>query len=192
MTILILGLVLFLGIHSTRLFADEARSRFIAARGAGAWKGLYALVSAVGLAAIIWGFAAARSQPLVLWPRLPGMAHLAALLTLLAFMLLVAAYVPGNLLKARLHHPMVLSVKLWAAAHLLANNTLADVLLFGGFLAWAILNFRAARQRDRAAGTVYPPGRFWPTLITLVLGALAWVGFALVLHAAWLGVRPLG
>ncbi|ALT78584.1 NnrU family protein [Paucibacter sp. KCTC 42545] len=192
MTILILGLVLFLGIHSTRIFAEDARSRFIAARGAGAWKGLYALVSAVGLAAIIWGFAAARSQPLVLWPRLPGMAHLAALLTLFAFMLMVAAYVPGNLLKARLHHPMVLSVKLWAAAHLLANNTLADVLLFGGFLVWAILCFRAARQRDRVAGTVYPPGRFWPTLITLVLGALAWAGFALVVHAAWLGVRPLG
>ena len=192
MDLLILGLVLFLGIHSVRIVADGARTRFIAARGANAWKGLYSLVSAVGLAAIIWGYGVARTQPVVLWSPLPGMAHLAAVLTLLAFILMVAVYVPGNAIKARLHHPMVLSVKVWALAHLLANNTLADLLLFGGFLSWAVLSLRAARQRDRSNAVSYPPGRLAPTLITAAIGAAAWVAFALWLHALLIGVRPLG
>jgi len=191
MIILILGLMLFLGIHSMRFVADDARTRFIATRGAGRWKGLYSMVSALGLAAIIWGFAVARAQPVVLWTPLPGTRHLAALLTVLAFILLAAAYVPGNSLKARLHHPMVLAVKAWALAHLLANNTLADLLLFGSFLLWAVLSYRSARQRDRAAGTVYAPGRLPATVITVVVGTAAWCLFALWVHAAWLGVRPL-
>lgn len=192
MSILIFGLVLFLGIHSVRIFADDARSRFIAKRGTGAWKGVYSLVSALGLAAIVWGYAAARAEPVVLWAPIPGMRHLAALLVLLAFILMAAAYVPGNGLKARLHHPMVLSVKLWALAHLLANHTLASLLMFGGFLVWSVLSFRAARQRDRTAGTVYAQGRALPTVVTVLAGAAAWYAFAFWVHGAWLGVRPLG
>jgi uncharacterized membrane protein len=192
MTILIVGLVLFLGIHSVRIVADDRRTQFIAKRGAGAWKGLYSLVSALGLAAIIWGYAAARGQPVTLWSPLPGMKHLAALLTLLAFILLAAAYVPGNALKSRLHHPMVLAVMVWALAHLLANNTLADLLLFGGFLVWATLSFSAARRRDRMTGTSYPLGRPAATAITVLVGVIVWGVVALWLHAAWLGVRPLG
>jgi len=187
-----LGLVLFLGIHSVRIVADDMRSRFIANRGAGGWKGIYSIVSALGLAAIIWGYAAARAEPVVLWAPIPGMRHLAALLTFIAFIVLVAAYVPGNGFKARLHHPMALAVKVWALAHLLANNTLADLLLFGSFLLWAVLSFRAARQRDRIAGTVYAAGRLPATLITVAVGVVAWCVFAFWLHAAWLGVRPLG
>lgn len=192
MSILIFGLVLFLGIHSVRIFADDARSRFIAKRGAGAWKGVYSLVSGVGLAAVIWGYSMARAQPVVLWAPIPGMRHLAALLVLLAFILMAAAYVPGNALKARLHHPMVLSVKLWALAHLLANHTLASLLMFGGFVLWSVLSFRAARQRDRTAGTAYAPGRTLPTVVTVLAGAAAWFAFAFWVHGAWLGVRPLG
>ena len=192
MTILIVGLVLFLGIHSARIVADHSRSNFIAKRGAGSWKGLYSVVSALGLVAIIWGYSAARQQPTMLWAPLPGMKHVAALLTLLAFILLAAAYVPGNALKARLHHPMVLAVKLWALGHLLANNTLADLLLFGGFFVWAVFSFRAARQRDQTSGTSYPSGRAAPTVITAMVGLIAWAVFALWLHAAWIGVRPFG
>ncbi len=192
MTFLMLGLILFLGIHSVRIVADDTRSRFIANRGAGGWKGIYSIVSALGLAAIIWGYAAARAEPVVLWAPIPGMRHLAALLTFIAFIVLVAAYVPGNGFKARLHHPMALAVKVWALAHLLANNTLADLLLFGSFLLWAVLSFRAARQRDRIAGTVYAAGRLPATLITVAVGVVAWCVFAFWLHAAWLGVRPLG
>ena len=97
---------------------------------------------------------------------------------------------PRNSVKARLHHPMVLAIKAWALAHLLANQTLADALLFGGFLVWAVLSYRAARQRDRAAGTRYSAGQLSATLATVAVGAAAWVGFAMWAHAAWIGVRP--
>jgi uncharacterized membrane protein len=190
MTLLILGLLLFLGVHSVRVFADGWRTRFIAERGVGAWKGLYAVLSVVGIALIAWGYGAARQQPVLLWTSPLWTRHLAALLTAPAFVLLVAAYVPGNAIKARLHHPMVLGVKLWAAGHLLANGMLADLLLFGGFLLWAVLSFRAARARDRAAGTVYPPGRWVPTLVAVVVGLVAYVLFAFWGHVALIGVRP--
>ena len=149
MSWLILGLLLFLGLHSVRVFAEPWRLTVRARLGENTWKGLYSLLSLLGLVLVVWGYGLARAQPVVLWTVPAWTRHLAAPLTLLAFVLLVAAYVPGNALKARLHHPMVLGVKLWALAHLLANNTLADLLLFGGFLLWSVLSFRAARARDR-------------------------------------------
>lgn len=190
MSILILGLVLFLGVHSVRIFADGWRSAQIAQRGANTWKGLYALVSAVGLGLIIWGYGLARAQPVVLWTPMPWTRHLAALLTLPAFVLLVAAYVPHNGIRYRLHHPMVLGVKLWAFAHLLANHTLADALLFGGFLLWAALDFRAARQRDRVGHVSYAAGTTGGTVLTLLIGLVAWAVFAFWAHTWLIGVRP--
>ena len=192
MTLLILGLVLFLGVHSTRIVAEGWRRRFIAQRGEMAWKGLYAVLSIAGFALIVWGYGQARLQPVVLWGSPTWTRHLAALLTVPALILLVAAYVPGNAIKARLKHPMVLGVKVWAFAHLLANNTLADLLLFGGFLVWAVFSFRAARGRDRAQGIVYAPGRALPTVIAVVGGLAAWAFFAFWAHSAWIGVKPFG
>ena len=192
MTLLILGLIVFLGVHSTRIVADGWRSAMVARLGANGWKGLYSIVSIVGFVLIVVGYGQARQSPVALWTVPTGMKHLASLLTLAAFVLIVAAYVPRNGLKARLHHPMVLGVKAWALAHLLANHTLADLLLFGGFLAWAVFSYRAARARDRAAGTVYPAGTLAGTLVVLVVGALAWAGFAFWAHGAWIGVRPFG
>ncbi|WP_298209462.1 NnrU family protein [Acidovorax sp.] len=192
MWFLILGLVLFLGVHSVRIVADDWRTQTRARVGEGPWKGLYSLVSGVGLGLIIWGYGLARQQPVVLWVPPIGMRHAASLLTLVAFILLAAAYVPRNALKARLHHPMVLSVKVWALAHLLSNGNLADVLLFGGFLVWAVLSFRAARQRDRAQNVVYSPGTAAGTAITAVVGAAAWAGFAFWGHAWLIGVAPMG
>jgi uncharacterized membrane protein len=192
MTLLVLGLIVFLGVHSTRIFAEPWRLGVIARLGANGWKGLYSLASIAGFAMIVWGYGQARLDPVALWTPMVWTRHLAALLTVPAFVLLFAAYVPGNAIKAKLHHPMVLAVKVWALAHLLANHTLADLLLFGGFLAWAALSFRAARQRDRAAGTVYPPGRLGPTLATVVVGLAAWAGFAFWAHRAWIGVAPFG
>lgn len=190
MTLLILGLVLFLGVHSTRIVAEGWRTRFVAQRGEMAWKGIYALLSIAGFVLILWGYGQARLQPVMLWGSPTWTRHLAALLTVPAFIFLVAAYVPGNAIKAMLKHPMVLGVKVWALAHLLANNTLADALLFGGFLVWAVFSYRAARGRDRANGTVYAPGRALPTVITVVVGLAAWAFFAFWAHAAWFGVRP--
>jgi uncharacterized membrane protein len=193
MVTLVLGLVLFLGAHSTRVFAEGWRTAMVARLGEKAWKGVYAVVSIVGFGLILWGFSQARQEPVVLWPHPPvWVRHVAAPLVLVAFVLVVAAYVPGNQLKAWVHHPMVLGVKLWAFAHLLANNTLADAVLFGAFLVWAVLDFAAARRRDRREGTVYPAGRVSRTVVTVVVGMLAWAGFAFWLHARWLGVAPLG
>jgi uncharacterized membrane protein len=188
----VVGLVLFLGMHSSRVFAEPARGRFIAQRGEMAWKGVYSVVSLFGLVLIVVGYGAAREAPVLLWSPPTAMRHIAALLTLIAFVLLAAAYVPRNALKARLHHPMVLGVKIWAFAHLVANQFLHDVLLFGGFLVWAVLSFRAARQRDRAAGTVYPAGTMAGTLATVVVGVIAWAVFAFWAHGALFGVRPFG
>ena len=120
--------------------ADPSPLATEALRGEGAWKGIYTVVSLIGFALIVWGFGQARLQPVVLWQPLPaGVRHLASLLTLVAFVLLAAAYVPRNGIKARVHHPMILGVKTWALAHLLANHTLADLLLFGSFLVWALI-----------------------------------------------------
>ena len=192
MLTLVIGLLLFLGAHSVRIFAEGWRSRTIARLGAGTWKGLYSVVSLIGFGLIVWGFGLARQQPVVLWQPPVAMKHLNSLFTLLAFVLLAAAYVPRNQIKARLHHPMVLGVKLWAFGHLLATGTLADAVLFGAFLLWAVLDFRAARQRDRALGTVYPPGTLGGTLVAVVVGVAAWAAFAFWLHAAWIGIAPLG
>ena len=192
MTLLILGLLLFLGVHSVRVFAEGWRVGVRARLGEGAYKGMYTLAALAGLALIVWGYGLARQQPVLLWSPPVWTRHLAALLTVPAFILLVAAYVPGNSIKAKVHHPMILGVKVWALAHLLANGMLADVLLFGGFLVWAVLCFRAARQRDRAGLVSYPPGRLGPTLVATSVGLAAWAGFAFWAHAALIGVRPFG
>ena len=192
MTALILGLLLFLGLHSVRIVAEGWRGRTIARVGEGPWKGVYTLLSVAGLALIVWGFGQARADPTVLWAPPVWTRHLAALLMLVSLVLLAAAYVPGNQLKARLHHPMVLGVKVWALAHLLANNTLADLLLFGGFLTWAVLNFRAARQRDRTTGAVYAAGTPGATGVAVAAGVAAWAVLAFWAHGWLFGVRPFG
>jgi uncharacterized membrane protein len=192
MGILIIGLAVFLGIHSVRIVAEEWRAAQIARVGANAWRLGYSLLSVLGFALVIWGFGLARQAPVLLWQPPVGMRHVAGLLTLVAFVFVAAAYVPRNHLKARFHHPMVLGVKAWAAAHLLANGTVADVLLFGSFMAWAVLAYIAARRRDRRAGTTYAPGTAAGTSVAVVAGAVAWAVFAFWLHGALIGVKPFG
>ena len=116
--------------------------------------------------------------------------HLAALLTLLAFVLLAAAEVPGNHIKARLHHPMLLGTKVWALAHLLANGTLADIILFGSFLVWAVLLFKTARRRAIPMGFAGDGPTKVGTLMTVVVGVLAWLVFAAWLHVHLIGISP--
>lgn len=190
MAILILGLVIFLGTHSVRIFADDWRTAQRMRYGENAWKAIYSLVSIIGFVLIVWGFGMARHEPMVLWASPIAMRHIAALLTAIAFVLISAAYVPRNGIKAGLHHPMLLGVKLWAFAHLLANGSLADVILFGSFLIWAAFCFRAARQRDKAAMTVYPAGTATGTLTAVVVGLVVWALFAFWLHSLLIGVRP--
>ena len=192
MSILIAGLIIFLSLHSVRIVADGWRTEKLAQWGEGAWKGLFSVVSIVGFALIVWGYGLARQQPVVLWVPPVATKHIAATLMLLAMILLVAAYVPGNAIKAKLHHPMILGVKTWAVAHLLANGNGADVVLFGSFLAWAVADFIAARKRDRVVGTVYPAGKAVPTLITVVIGLVVYGGFVAYLHRLLIGVPVFG
>lgn len=192
MVYLIFGLVLFLGTHSLRIVADDWRTQTIARVGVVPFKGVYSLLSIAGFALIVWGFSVARETPVVLWMPPRGIRHATALLTLVAFVLLAAAYVPDNAIKARFHHPMVLAVKVWALAHLMVNANVAHVVLFGSFLVWGVLCFIAARRRDRAQNTIYPAGSIKGTVTTLVLGGAAWALFAFWLHGLLMGIRPLG
>jgi uncharacterized membrane protein len=192
MKLLIAGLIVFLGVHSVRMVAEDWRHHMRTRLGKGLWKGLYSLLALAGLALIAWGFDLAREQPVLLWSPPRGLKHGAALLTLLAFVLLAAAYVPGNAIKARLHHPMVLGVKTWALGHLLTTGMLAQLLLFGSFLVWGVFNYSSSRRRDRRDGVQYPPGRLPATLVTLVLGVAAWAVFAFGLHGLLIGIKPFG
>ncbi|MFM2323838.1 MAG: hypothetical protein RL244_717 [Pseudomonadota bacterium] len=192
MTVLILGLILFLGPHSVRIVAEPWRTQMLQRLGEKPWKGLYSLVSLIGFALIIWGYGLARYDPVVLWQPPVAMRHIASLLTLASFILLTAAYVPGNSIKARLRHPMILGVKLWAFAHLLANGMAADLVLFGAFLLWAVLDYRAARERDREQSISYGQGKLVPGIVAVVIGTLLWAAFAFWLHRWWIGVAPFG
>jgi len=192
MTLLIAGLIVFLGVHSVRIFADDWRTARVAAMGPLAWKAVHSVISIAGFALIVYGYGLAREAPVDLWNPPLFTRHLASLLTLPVFVLIAAAYVPGTHIRAALKHPMILGVKAWALAHLLANGRLADVVLFGAFLAWAILDFRAARLRDRKLGTTCPAKGALRDIVVVVIGLAAWAVFALMLHGPLIGVRPFG
>ena len=203
MALLILGLVLFLGAHSTRIFAENWRQAVLERLGEKAYKGAYALVSLVGFGLLIVGFDQVRWDSPALWTPPVWVKHVAALLMLLSLVLLACAHAPRNAIKAKLHHPMVLSVKVWALAHLLANPRVADLVLFGAFLLWSVLNFRAARQRDRlAAAAAQETGEAGTLVVPEVSMAATWraVGIGVVVWSillshghVWLfGVSPLG
>jgi len=192
MFLLITGLILFLGAHSSRIFFENLRSDFIAKRGDTTWKALYSVISITGFVLIIFGYSQARQNTIHLWFPPSWLAPLTILLTLLAFILLAAAYVPGNRLRTAVGHPMVLGVKVWAVAHLLVNGELASIILFGSFLTWAVASFISCRRRDRRKGAM-PVEKvgIGSTVLAVVVGLIAWVIFALWLHVRWIGVNPI-
>ncbi len=188
MSLLILGLVLFLGIHSISIVATGWRDAQAARLGENAWKGIYTLLSLAGFALIVIGYGQARQEPVVLYVPPVALRHVAALLMLPVFVLLVAAYMPGRIQSAA-KHPMLVATKLWATAHLLANGTLADVLLFGGFLAWAVADRISMKRRTQRPLPGAPAGRF-NDAIALVLGLALYVGFVAFGHRWLIGVSP--
>lgn len=190
MPLLILGLVLFLGMHSVHMLAPGFRDRVVARIGLRPWKGLYSLVSIAGFVLIVIGFGMARMDSHLLYAPPPWLKHLNALFTLIAFVLVAAAYVPRNHLKAKIGHPMLAGVKLWALGHLLAIGFERDVVLFGAFLVWAVADFAVSRGRDRAAGIVYPAGTAVGDVLAVVIGVAAWAIFAFLLHLRLIGVSP--
>lgn len=192
MTWLILGLVIFLGVHSVSIVAPAARDRWLAQMGEGGWKGLYSLLSFVGLALIVWGYGQARFDPVHLYTPPTGLRHLSALLMLPVFPLLLAPYLPGRI-KTLTRHPMLVATKLWAVAHLLANGTLADVLLFGGFLVWAVADRISVKRRERAGQARVVPGLPASGLndaIVVIAGLALYLVFVFWAHAWLFGVRP--
>ena len=189
---LILGLVLFLGIHSTKIVAWDFRQRFIAARGENAWKGIYTVVSLIGFVLIIWGYGLARYEGPILYTPPLWLGHVTALFMLLSFISLVAAYTPAGRIKGAVKHPMLLAVKLWAFGHLLTNGELASVLLFGSFLVWAIADRISVRRRE-AAGLAEPPqsGPLRNDAIPVIVGLIVYVAFVWRVHEWLFGVPPI-
>ena len=191
MLLFVVGLVLFLGIHSVGIIAPAWRGRQIARHGEPAWKGVYSLVSLLGFVLLIYGFGIARQSPVVLWTPPTALRHVALLLTLPVFPLLFAAYLPGRI-KSIAKHPMLLAVKIWATAHLLANGTLVDVLLFGAFLAWAVLGRIAAKRRAVSHAVPGAPASAANDAIALGAGLVAYGVFLVWGHRWLIGVSPLG
>jgi uncharacterized membrane protein len=197
MSTLLSGLLVFLMIHSIKMLAPQLRSQMIHAMGLGAYKTVYSLVSLLGLWLMARGFQEARQLDAMWWTPPVWTRHLAVALMWPALVMLVSAYVPGSGIKARLRHPMVLSVKVWALAHLIANGHQAHVILFGAILVWAVLNYRAARMEDRSrmVGLMRSGAHVLNlgTLVSLVIGSALWFWLAMGGgHLALLGVSPLG
>ena len=186
---LILGLILFLAMHSISIINEPWRDRQVARMGEGPWKILYSLVSLVGFGLIVWGYGLSRYDPVPLYLPPAWLRHIALLLMVPVFPLLLAAYLPGRI-QAKLKHPMLAAVKLWAFAHLLANGMLADVLLFGAFLAWAVADRISLKRRIPRPVDGAPPSK-WNDWIAVIGGLALYVAFVLWLHLWLIGVSPV-
>lgn len=183
----LIGLLGFLGLHSVRIVAPAWREARIAAMGEKAWKGVYSLLAIAFFALMIWGYGQMRQHPVLVWQPPPALRHVGMLLVVVAFVLIAAAYVPNNAIRARLGHPMILGVKTWAFAHLLMSGWLHAMLLFGAFLLWAVVDFGSARRRPREA-----PGKSNAamTVVAVIVGIAFAAVFAMYLHGMLIGVKP--
>lgn len=190
MTLFLLGLLIFFAAHAAA-WPKGLRAGAVERMGLGPWKGLYALVSIAGFALIIIGWPEARASAPQLYTPPTWMAHIALVLVPIAFIFLAAAYMPTGRIKQAVKHPMLLSVKVWALAHLLANGDLAGVILFGSFLAWAAATRISLARRERAGLSQAPvagPNAMLGDGLAVVVGLGAAAVFIFVLHAMWIGV----
>jgi uncharacterized membrane protein len=187
MGILILGLVLFLGMHSVSIVMPAWRDR-TAARFGQAWRVIYSLISLAGFVLIVWGYGLARHMPIVVYVPPAWTRHVAALLMLPVFPLLFASHMPGRI-KTTLKHPMLAAVKFWALAHLIANGMLADIFLFGGFLAWAVVDRISYKYRVPRPIKMAPPSPYNDWIAT-VGGLAVYVLFVFWAHRILIGVSP--
>ena len=192
MAILVLGLIIFLGLHSTRIFAEGGREKAIARLGEGPWKGIYSLLSVVGFVLIVWGFAEARTSAPELWTPFAGARHVTITLMLVSMLLLAAYLFKQSHITAWVHHPMVWSVAAFGLAHLISNGSAADLALFGAFLVWAAADLASSYARDRRNGLVYPEPKWSATAGAIVIGLAFWAVLAFWLHYRLFGVSPLG
>ena len=189
MSLLILGLVLFLGVHSISIVAPDWRNRMAARLGDPLWKVAYGVIALVGFVLIFKGYGLARQSPVILYQPPIGLRHLVALLMLPVFPMFLATYLPGRI-KATLKHPTLVAVKLWAFSHLLANGTLADVVLFGSFLAWAVVDRISFKHREQRPLPGPAPSK-WNDLIAIVGGLAIYAVFVMWAHVRLFGVMPI-
>ena len=191
MSILVLGLVIFLGLHSIRIVSESARERAIARFGEGPWKGIHSLISVIGFVLIVWGFARARHDAPQVWTPPAGARHMTMLLMLVALILLASYLFKRSYTAVWTHHPMVWSVLLWSIGHLIANGSAADVVLFGAFLIWSIADLASSYARDRRNGVIYPPPELGATGGAVVAGLVVYALLLGGLHLWLFGVSPL-
>lgn len=192
MTLLLLGIVIFLGMHLVRVVAPGLRASVIERQGKGAWMGIYTAISLAGLLLIIYGFGEARAVTGMLYNPPAFLKHISLLLMLLAFICLAAGFLPAGRIAVAVKHPQVLSIKIWALAHLLANGETSSVLLFGSFLAWAVILRISLKRRERAGEKVLPVFRSTSNdLLAVVIGAVAYGLFVWKLHEWLIGVAPI-
>jgi uncharacterized membrane protein len=189
--VMIAGLVLFLGVHTLTTQRD-LRGSLVASLGEGGYKLGYALVSLAGLALIVWGFAHYRASGTInLWYPPKFLKHITVALMLPAVILVVASYIRGRIYTA-LKHPMLAGIKLWAAAHLLANGDLGAILLFGSFLAWAVFDRISLKRRADAGAPPIPVGGLGNDLIAVAVGFVAYLALAFAFHPVVIGVPVIG
>ena len=190
MLIFLVGLLVFLGIHSISIVAPRWRDAQVGRMGEGKWKGLYSLTSIVSFVAMLYGYGMTRHAPIMVYMPPMGLRHLALLLMAPVFPLLIAAYLPGRIRHAT-RHPMLLAVILWAASHLSANGTLGDILLFGGFLVWAVADLISVSRRARVRPVPSAPALAINDVIVVVAGLGLYAFMLLWGHAHMVGVSPL-
>ncbi|MGQ9660506.1 MAG: NnrU family protein [Thermochromatium sp.] len=190
MAVFILGLVLFFGMHSMSIIRPRLRATVVERFGLVPWQAVYGLISLIGFVLIVQGYGAAQLSSVVLYEPPTWLKHITLLLMLPVFPLLFATYLPGRIQDA-VKHPMLLAVKIWAFAHLLANGKLADVLLFGAFLTWAVADRISLKHRTAPPVQGAPPGPI-NDAIAIVGGLGFYLLFMFWLHRALIGVAPVG
>jgi uncharacterized membrane protein len=183
---LIAGLVIFFAVHSVSIFNESWRNRMVAQLGERTWQGLYSLLAIAGFVLMVRGYGIARLDPLVLYSPPLWLRHVAMLVLVPVFPLLLATYLPGRIQTAT-RHPMLIATKLWAFAHLLANGMLADVLLFGGFLAWAVADRISMKRRIQRPVPGVPPAKL-NDIVAVLLGLVLYAVFVFWLHGWLIGV----
>jgi uncharacterized membrane protein len=188
MTLLITGIIAFLGLHLVPTLPG-LRERLVARLGEGGYKGLFALLSIAAFILLVYGFA--KAPVIQVWSPPSWTRWVAIVLMLPAFIFLVAAYVPGQI-KAKLKHPFLVAIKTWALAHLIANGDLASIILFASILAYAAYD-RITLKRREATGLVTVPETGPPSndVIAVVLGVVLYLAFLFWLHPLLIGTSPL-
>lgn len=189
MTLFIAGVLIFFGVHSVSIVNEPWRNRMADSLGEWPWKGLYSLAALLGLGLMIAGYGSVRYDAVILYHPPVWLKHLSILVLVPTFTLLLAAYLPGRI-KLKTGHPMLLAVQIWAVAHLLANGSLADVVLFGSFLGWAVLDRFSLGQRQERRVPAAPSARA-NDIIAVVAGLALYFGFIFWFHESFFGASIL-